>query len=323
MCPEPLQPQTVRKGSGNFSGFQQLIDWKLRHEKCWEFNAVHLEPTEKLRLWRGPSFSKPALGSSMAAHEGLNGSEDWENQPTRRSRRNGHISQPICSGMLRRLPSSRKKFRSQTSDNMDGWKSRDGKSQRRSEKRREEWPDEKWKFARRCGAKHKPKSKCTKHTILGALLGHAVVPRSTCPSQKCKKLMGSDHFWKLRCRKSAHRCRAKMREAHFEVKMNTSVSEHFWKLSCRKKCTMLWHEAHFDFKSVKNWWSRNFFQVRMWFCVANAKDCAPRQKRAKREGLSTLPLRPGRQKIVIFYDDLQRCYAAWQTQYKRHVHQRC
>ena len=234
MCPEPLQPQTVRKGSGNFSGFQQLIDWKLRHEKCWEFNAVHLEPTEKLRLWRGPSFSKPALGSSMAAHEGLNGSEDWENQPTRRSRRNGHISQPICSGMLRRLPSSRKKFRSQTSDNMDGWKSRDGKSQRRSEKRREEWPDEKWKFARRCGAKHKPKSKCTKHTILGALLGHAVVPRSTCPSQKCKKLMGSDHFWKLRCRKSAHRCRAKMREAHFEVKMNTSVSEHFWKLSCRK-----------------------------------------------------------------------------------------
>ena len=32
----------------------------------------------------------------------------------------------------------RRKFRSQTSDNMDGWKSRGGKSQRRSEKRREE-----------------------------------------------------------------------------------------------------------------------------------------------------------------------------------------
>ena len=74
----------------------------------------------------------------MAAHEGLNGSEDWENQPTRRSRRNGHISQPICSGMLRRLPSSRKKFRSQTSDNMDRWKSRDGKSQRREEKKKED-----------------------------------------------------------------------------------------------------------------------------------------------------------------------------------------
>ena len=34
---------------------------------------------------------------------------------------------------------------------------------------------------------------------------YAVVVQSTCPSQKCKKLTGSEHFWKLRCRKSAHR----------------------------------------------------------------------------------------------------------------------
>ena len=32
---------------------------------------------------------------------------------------------------------------------------------------------------------------------------HAVVARSTFRSQKCKKLTGSDHFWKLRCRKSS------------------------------------------------------------------------------------------------------------------------
>ena len=38
---------------------------------------------------------------------------------------------------------------------------------------------------------------------------HAVVARSTFPSQKCQKLTVSDHFWKLRCRKSARRCRAK------------------------------------------------------------------------------------------------------------------
>ena len=38
---------------------------------------------------------------------------------------------------------------------------------------------------------------------------HAVVARSTFPTQKCKKLTGSDHFWKLRCRKSARRCGAK------------------------------------------------------------------------------------------------------------------
>ena len=32
----------------------------------------------------------------------------------------------------------RRKFRSQTSDNMDRWKSRDGKSQRREEQKRED-----------------------------------------------------------------------------------------------------------------------------------------------------------------------------------------
>ena len=100
----------------------------------------------------------------------------------------------------------RRKFRSQTSDNMDRWKSRGGKSQRREEKKKEDqrrervrgkkmqvrekveksrftlffqWfvapkgrkvgslkrrvrshrPDERWKVARRCGAKHVSKSK--------------------------------------------------------------------------------------------------------------------------------------------------------------------
>ena len=38
---------------------------------------------------------------------------------------------------------------------------------------------------------------------------HAVVARSTFPSQNVKNTRGSDHFWKLRCRKSAWRCGAK------------------------------------------------------------------------------------------------------------------
>ena len=69
------------------------------------------------------------------------------------------------------------------------------------------------KSARRCGAKHISKSKCTKHTILGPLLDcdvekvHAVVARSTFPSQNVQP--SSDHFWKLRCRKSARPCGAK------------------------------------------------------------------------------------------------------------------
>ena len=38
---------------------------------------------------------------------------------------------------------------------------------------------------------------------------HAVVARSTCRSQNVQNTPAPDHFWKLRCRKSARRCGAK------------------------------------------------------------------------------------------------------------------
>ena len=73
--------------------------------------------------------------------------------------------------------------------------------------------------ARRYCAKHISKSKCTKHiktlharTTFGSWdveKVHAVVARSTCRSQNVKNTRGSDHFWKLRCRKSARCCGAK------------------------------------------------------------------------------------------------------------------
>ena len=94
-----------------------------------------------------------------------------------------------------------------------------------------------------CGAKHVSKSKCTKHTMLGPLLEvemskkctplwreahfevkmykahqsrttfgssdveklHAVVARSTFRSQNVQSTSASEHFQKLRCRKSARR----------------------------------------------------------------------------------------------------------------------
>ena len=103
---------------------------------------------------------------------------------------------------------------------------------------------------------------------------HAVVARSTFQSQKCKKLTGWEHFWKLRCRKSARRCGAThiskskctkhtMVGPLLEVEMskctfrsqnaqNTPRSEHCWKLRCSKKFTLLWRKAHFQAKSVKH-----------------------------------------------------------------------
>ena len=125
---------------------------------------------------------------------------------------------------------------------------------------------------------------------------HAVVARSTFPSQNVQNTPMSDHFWKLRCRKSARRCGAKhiskskctkhtnvgpllevpmskkctplWREAHFQVKMHkthhvrtTFGGSDVEKVS--KKCTPLWREAHFEVKSVKNWGFWAFFDVKM------------------------------------------------------------
>ena len=64
---------------------------------------------------------------------------------------------------------------------------------------------------------------------------HAVVAQSTCRGQKCEKLTGSEHFWKLRCRKSARRCGAKHISKSKVLKKLTG-SEHFWVFRCRFTC---------------------------------------------------------------------------------------
>jgi len=56
-----------------------------------------------------------------------------------------------------------------------------------------------------------------------------------------------------------------------------------------KKCTSLWREAHFEVKSVKADGFGALLDVQMSFCVAGARDYAPCQKCAKREGFVALP----------------------------------
>ena len=117
---------------------------------------------------------------------------------------------------------------------------------------------------------------------------HAVVARSTFPSENVQSKPGSDHFCTLRCRKSARRCGAK----HISKSKCTSTTgpDHFWKLRCRKsarrcgakhiskskctkhtmfapllaaqmskKCTPLWREAHFQVKMYKTHHVRSTF----------------------------------------------------------------
>ena len=131
------------------------------------------------------------------------------------------------------LTIDRRKFRIQTSDNMERWKStdsekvrrekiRDGQDQRgrKSEERgcrcakREEsrdslcffpmiWGSEgsKSNLAKAAGAE--PAGQMRDEKL------HGVVARSTFPSQNAQNTPTSDHFWKLRCRKSARCCGAK------------------------------------------------------------------------------------------------------------------
>ena len=88
---------------------------------------------------------------------------------------------------------------------------------------------------------------------------HAVVVRSTFRSQNVQNTPMSDHFLKLRCRKSARRCGAK-HISKWNVQ-NTRGSDHFWRLRCRvsKKCTPLWREAHFQVKMYKTHHVRTTF----------------------------------------------------------------
>ena len=109
---------------------------------------------------------------------------------------------------------------------------------------------------------------------------HAVVARSTFPSQNVQNTPGSEHFWKLWCWKSARPVVARSTFPSQNVQ-NTPGSEHFWKLWCRKsarrcgakhiwkskptkhtilglevdmskKCRQLWPEAHVQVKSAIN-----------------------------------------------------------------------
>ena len=80
---------------------------------------------------------------------------------------------------------------------------------------------------------------------------HAVVARSTFPSQNVNNTPCSDHFWKLRCRKSAHRCGAK-RISKLKV-LKTDGLGALLGVDMSKKCRPLWREAHFEVKSAKIW----------------------------------------------------------------------
>ena len=96
---------------------------------------------------------------------------------------------------------------------------------------------------------------------------HAVVARSTFGSQNVQSTRGPDHFWQLRCRKSARRCGAK-HISKSKCTKHLSVGP-LLEVEMSKKCTPLWQEAHFQVKMYKT------HQVRTTFGSCDVKKVYP------------------------------------------------
>ena len=197
----------------------------------------------------------------------------------------------------------RRKFRSQTSDNMDRWKAEQGRGRekrniRRKKSRRERVRRKKMQMREKVGKsrntvffqwfgapegrkvgslKRRVRSqlarwemkKCTplwreahfqvkmykthhSRTTFGSWdveKVHAIVARSTFTSQNVQNTPCSDHFWKLRCRKSARRCGAK--HVSKSKCTNHTILGPLLEVEMSKKCTPLWREAHFQVKMYK------------------------------------------------------------------------
>ena len=206
---------------------------------------------------------------------------------------------------------NRRKFRSQTSDNMDRWKAEQGRGRekrkiRREKIRRERVRGQKIQMREKVGKSRNTvffqwfvapegrkvgslKRRVRSQLATGAMkictplwreahfqvkmyktLGvrttfgswavekvHAVVARSTFPSQNVQNTPFSDHFWRLRCWKSARRCGAK------HISKSKCTKHHMFapllEVQMLKKCTPLWREAHFEVKMSKTLGVRTIF----------------------------------------------------------------
>ena len=125
---------------------------------------------------------------------------------------------------------------------------------------------------------------------------HAVVAWSTFPSPNVQITPRSDHFWKLRCWKSARRCGAK-HISKSKCTKHTSFGP-LLEVEMSQKCTPLWREAHFEVKSAKNWGVQSTFGRRR-------KGLCTLSKVTKMWGFCSMSKNDGRH--WTFEEDLQRC----------------
>ena len=130
-------------------------------------------------------------------------------------------------------------------------KSRDGKSQRREEKKNE---DQRRESQKKEDADARKGRKVAKHGVFPMICG------SGGSKSRLAKAAGAEPSGQMKDEKF----RAVVARSTFrsQIAQNTSASEHFWKLRCHavsKKCTLLWREANFQVKMYKTPQCRSTF----------------------------------------------------------------
>ena len=248
----------------------------------------------------------------------------------------------------------RRKFGSQTSDNMDRWKAEQGRGRekrkiRREKSRRERVRRKKMEMREKAGKsrftlflqwfvapegrkvgslKRRVRSqlargemeKCTPlwrearfqvkmykthhvRTTFGSwdvAKVHTAVARSTFRSQNVQNTPRSDHFWKLRCWKSARCCGAKHISKSKCTKHTTFGP--LLEVEMLKKCTPFWREARFQVKMYKAHHVRTTFGS---WDVAKVHAAVAR---------STFPSQNAQNTPCTDHFWRFRCHFAWQAQ---------
>ena len=145
----------------------------------------------------------------------------------------------------------RRKFRSQTSDNMDRWKSRGGKSQRGGA---EERRSEKRKSEKKEDAGARKGRKVAKHCVFPMICG------SGGSKSRLAKAAGAEPCGHMRDEK----LRAVVARSTLGSQNAQNCTKHFsfgalLEAEMSKKCRPLWHKAHFKVKTYKTHQLRTTF----------------------------------------------------------------
>ena len=146
----------------------------------------------------------------------------------------------------------------------------------------EERKSEKRKSQKKEDAGARKGKKVAKHCIFPMICGSRGIQKQARWSGGCGAIW-PDPRWK--------NCTPLWREAHFQVKMYKAHQpwNPFGSWDVQKVCSVVARSA-FPSQHVKSTSvSDHFWRFRCWFCVAGARDSAPCQKWAKREGFLAYP----------------------------------